>query len=281
MKTWYNRFVHRNIFYHQHIFVKPKQFVTRSIRFWDRVHMRKTKSYLIPSVQGYPIDVDVFCVKVNNPDVIILIHGHFTDKTEFDLIVPVLCAMGYDVVVYNVYGKWTPFSTPLYTYGKKERVDLQRLIETCQQYERIHLVGHSLGAAIVAEYTDMFNQMRVCTKTMVALYETLDQAIDVGMENAGVPFFTFSVNAKLHMKQFSNQNDVNLYTQDMKSVLSNKDESHLLIFGEKDVRAPYFQTDVEAVIMKDTTHTNFFTSKRYILSEHIHHHIQKNIKKST
>ncbi|MGL4662869.1 MAG: lipase family alpha/beta hydrolase [Culicoidibacterales bacterium] len=279
MKQWYNRFVQRSIFYHPHLLVKPKQFITRSVRFWDNVQIKKTESYLIKSVQGYYIDVDLYKSKSQNQDLILLVHGHFTDKTEFNPIIPLLCAKGYDVAVYNVYGKWTPFSFPMYTYGKKEREDLRNIILKFYHYPRIHLVGHSLGAAIIAEYTDTFTDAHVCTKTMIALYETLNQAIDAGMQYAPVPFFTFKVDASKQMAHFSQHRHVNLYEQDMKCVLSGKDSSHLLIFGSNDVRAPYFKTALPTFILKNGTHTNYFTSKRKQIADTIHRHIQANIPK--
>lgn len=279
MKTLYNRFVHRSIFYHPHLLVKPKQFVTRSLRFWEKNQLQKTHTYNIPSVQGYIIDVDVFTTKPNNDDIIILIHGHFSDKTEFNLLIPELQLKGYDVAVYNVYGRWSPFAMPRYTYGKMEREDLHHIIEKLHPYRRIHLVGHSLGAAIVAEYTDAFADAQVVTKTMIALYETLDQAIDTGMEEASVPFFTFKVDAKKHMEYFSKRHDVNLYEQDMKYVLAEKDASHLLVFGAKDSRAPLFQTMLPTHVIDDATHTNFFTSKRKRLADVIDQHIRKNTQK--
>lgn len=253
--------------------------MTRSLRFWEKQTLQRTYTKQLQSVQGYPIELDIFETKPNNDDIIVLIHGHFSDKTEFNLLVPELKLKGYDVAVYNVYGKWSPFSFPLYTYGKKEREDLVQIIDILSPYKRIHLVGHSLGAAVVAEYTDTFNHENVTTKTMVALYETLNQAIDTGMEEASVPFFTFKVDAKKHMAHFSKQHNVNLYEQDMKYVLSEKDESHLLVFGAKDTRAPLFKTDLPTHVMDDATHTNFFTAKRRRLADVIDTHIQQHIQK--
>lgn len=277
MKTLYNRFIHRSIFYHPHILVKPKQLVTRNLRFFAKNKSKKTYVKHIQSVQGYQIALDVFETKPNNDDVIILIHGHFSDKTEFNLLVPELQLKGYDVAVYNVYGKWERFSSPRYTYGKMEREDLKCIIETLEHYPRIHLVGHSLGAAVVAEYTDTYSNPSVRTKTMVALYETLEQAIDTGMEQAPVTFYNFKIDAKKHMEHFSNKNNVNLYEQDMKYVLSEKDESHLLVFGAKDTRAPLFKTELPTHVIDDATHTNFFTSKRMRLVDVIDNHIQHHI----
>lgn len=274
MKTLYDRFVHRNIFYHPHILVKPKQFMTRSLRFWQHNHPRKTWTKTVKSIQGYWLHVDIFEAKRKNRDVIILVHGHFSDKTEFNMLVPQLKARGYDVAVYNVYGEWKPFSCPAYTYGKKEKEDLASVVNALNMYENIHIVGHSLGAAIVAEYTATFTESKVRTLTMVALYESLHQAIDVGIEQTPLPFFTLKVDAQKHMSHFSKAMDVDLYQQDMKHVLKHADERHLMVFGERDVRAPYFATNLPTRVIQGATHTSFFTSKRARLIEAIDIHIQ-------
>lgn len=278
MRTLYKRFVHRNIFYHPHILVKPKQVIRQTLLFWEnsKVKMiRKKRSYMVKSVQGYAIYVDVYETKRNNQDVVVLIHGHFSDKTEFDPIIPLLQKQGYDIAVYNVYGEWKPFSFPTYTYGKKEKYDLHAIIQKLSQYDRIHLVGHSLGAAIVAEYTHSFNDEKVCTMTMVALYETLNKAIKAGVSQTPIPFFTLKVNPQEHMDYFSNAENVDLYGQDMKEILADVTTNHLLIFGEKDLRAPYFETDLPVQIVEKAKHTTFFTSQKKQFIEVLHQHIDK------
>lgn len=278
MRTLYNRFVHRNIFYHAHILVKPKQFIRRTLSFWESSQARMTRkkrSHMVKSVQGYAIYVDVYETKRNNKDVILLIHGHFSDKTEFDTIIPELQKQGYDVAVYNVYGEWKPFSFPKYTYGKKEKHDLHAIIQQLTKYERIHLVGHSLGAAIIAEYTNSFNDDKVCTMTMVALYETLNKAIEAGVSQTPIPFFTLKVNPKEHMEHFSNVENVELYTQDMKEILDGVTSNHLLIFGEKDQRAPYFEVPLPTQVVAKAKHTTFFTSQKTQFIEMVHQHIKK------
>lgn len=278
MRTLYNRFVHRNIFYHAHILVKPKQFMRRTLSFWESSQARMTRkrrSHVVKSVQGYVIYVDVYETKRNNQDVIVLIHGHFSDKTEFDTIIPSLQKQGYDVAVYNVYGEWKPFSFPKYTYGKKEKHDLHAIVEQLEQYERIHLVGHSLGAAIVAEYTNAFQDEKVCTMTMVALYETLDKAIEAGVSQTPMPFFTLKINPQEHMEHFSNVEGVELYTQDMKEILDGVESNHLLVFGENDQRAPYFEVPLPTEVVAKAKHTTFFTSQKGAFIEMLHQHIKK------
>lgn len=280
MKRLYDRFVHRNIFYHPHILVKPKQFITRSLRFWDNRRLRKARnkrSHVVTSVQGYAIYVDIFETKKNNEDIILLIHGHFSDKTEFNGLIPNLQKKGYDVAVYNVYGEWKPFSFPTYTYGKREKNDLDAVIQKLGKYERIHLVGHSLGAAIVAEYTKTFSNPKVCTMTMIALYETLDKAIDVGINQTPVPFFTMQVDASEHMKHFSKVENVDLYQQDMKEILKDVESNHMLVFGEDDERAPYFDVSVPTGIIPKAKHTSFFTTKKEQFTEMLNNHIKRHI----
>lgn len=278
MKTFYKRFVHRNIFYHPHILVKPKQFIQRTLRFWDRSESRflvKDQVKILESVQGYAIHVDIYQTQKHNRDIIVLIHGHFSDKTEFQGLIPKLQNRGYDVAVYNVYGEWKPFSFPLYTYGKKEKDDLHAIIQTLDQYERIHLVGHSLGAAIVAEYTHHYSDPKVCTMTMVALYESLEKAIDIGITSAAVPFFTLKVDPSEHLEHFSRAQNIELYTQNMKEILADVEENHLLVFGENDIRAPYFETQLPTTIVPKGTHTNFFTTKKEHFAQMLNDHIEK------
>lgn len=274
MKTLFDYFVYRSIFYHSHILVRPKQIVLRSLHFWSAQYPRHDTSFTIKGICSKQIKVEIFKSHSSNNKVIVLIHGHFSDKNEFNYFIPELLNKGYDVAIYNLYGNWEIKNPPMYSYGIREKNDLHNVINSLNQYENIHLVGHSLGAAVIAEYAHTYFNEKVKSLVMIALYKSIEEAIRVGVESP-LPYVKLPINPTQQLETFYLQTNIDLRKQNMSNVLANaNNDKQLLIFGRRDFRAPMFRANTNTQIVEKGTHTNFFTSQRKIVSQLIDDHIK-------
>lgn len=83
-----------------------------------------------------------------------LIHGATVPGWEFDRIVPLLSAAGYRSIRPDLYGHGLS-DRPRVRYGHALFVrQLKELLDTLGADKRIHLLGHSLGAALTARLVD-------------------------------------------------------------------------------------------------------------------------------
>ncbi len=95
--------------------------------------------------------------KTNHNEVVIIVHGWFMtkDSNAFSNLAKDFSEY-FDVITFDCRGHGK--SSGFYTFTKKENIDLKTVIDYAKkQYEKINLIGFSLGGAIVLIHNALYN----------------------------------------------------------------------------------------------------------------------------
>jgi predicted alpha/beta-fold hydrolase len=236
-------------FFNYHKYLKGRQ-LERQIK----KHLR------IEGFQGQEIICDLYIAKINNPNLIIFLHGYAAKKTEFLNIINEKNLKQIDILVYNMYGDSNTKNIK-YTYGHLEKEDLKKIIQANKNYTNIYLVGHSLGALTVLNYLDDISKLGIKHTFIVAPYETFEIAIKNTIN------FLFKNRFDFITKRLDISNLENFYEHkfkfnpqkfNVKDVINHNSENIDLIFGQNDLRAPYFKTKAKTHLILSSKHEDMF-----------------------
>jgi len=103
----------------------------------------------------------------SNGQTLVLVHGYSTPHFVWDGVRQFFIDAGYQILVYDHFGRGfserpsTDYNAQLYVQSLKELLDHQDLSQP------VHLVGYSMGGAILGHFTEAYPQ-RVATMSLIA-----------------------------------------------------------------------------------------------------------------
>jgi predicted alpha/beta-fold hydrolase len=227
---------------------------------WQKKYQKPTEVKTVESKQGGLLEYDKFVNNPNNKKLLIFLHGYYGSKKEFALMTKKDEEKDYDLITYDLYSKNQKVKSR-YTYGVFEAIDLNTIVENENEYQEIYLIGHSLGAASVVKYISEYDSARVKKAIAIAIFKNFTEALEKNAQAINKTIFSNRVfiNAQEVAKLYLEKMQIDLTKLDNIKLINQNSQKTTVVFGGKDLRAPYFKTNAQTIIIPEAEHDDFFT----------------------
>jgi predicted alpha/beta-fold hydrolase len=243
---------------------------------WQKKYPQASEQNSIEGIQGEKLIYDKFINEIPNKKLMIFLHGYYGSKKEFTEMIIQEEPQDYDIITYDLYAT-SPKKRQKYTYGELEAEDLKKIIDNEIDYDEIYIVGHSLGAATVIKYIDKYNNDRIKKVIAVAVFENFEKAIHKNSQAINQFLFNNMIllNVKTIINRYIKKMQINFDEIENKTPINRNTDKVVLVFGAKDIRAPYFETKAKTYIIPGVEHDNFFTKNINVTRKIINKEVEK------